>query len=285
MARFLQGSGLNAEIENLFKNANSQIVLISPFIKLHERYRAVLLDKKDNPDFRIIVVFGKNDEDYARSMGADDFNFFKQFPNISIRYENRLHAKYYANESASIITSMNLYSYSQDNNIEVGVLSESKRFSTGGLDEQAFEYFDLVVNQSQLLYRRTPKFEKKFLGLSTNYLGSTVETDQLSDFFASAIKYEEIGNSRNGYKKQDVYVMKHHDATKLGYCIRTGKQIPFNPDRPMGEEAYLSWRNYSNKDYAENFCHFSGEPSNGQTSYGRPILRKYWHKAKETHNL
>ena len=83
---------------------------------------------------------------------------------------------------------------------------------------------------------------------------------------------------------------KKNAETKLannlgGYCIRTGVAIPFNVEKPMSYEAFKSWSKYGDPEYAEKFCHFSGEPSNGETSVSRPILKKNWKKAKEIFNL
>lgn len=58
MAKFLTGSKLNHELEMLFENAQSSIILISPFIKLHARYESVLKSKISNPDLSITIVFG-----------------------------------------------------------------------------------------------------------------------------------------------------------------------------------------------------------------------------------
>src|SRR5690625_1598201 len=107
MAKFLQGNELNAELEKIFKNAKQQLILISPYIKLHDRYISTLQAKKDNPNLELIILFGKNEEDMSKSMKQEDFNFFKEFPNIEIRYEKRLHAKYYCNDLSAILTSMN----------------------------------------------------------------------------------------------------------------------------------------------------------------------------------
>jgi hypothetical protein len=49
----------------------------------------------------------------------------------------------------------------------------------------------------------------------------------------------------------------------------------------MYYQAFKSWSQFSNKDYPEQFCHYSGEPSDGETSVKRPILRKNWKKAQE----
>jgi phosphatidylserine/phosphatidylglycerophosphate/cardiolipin synthase-like enzyme len=67
---------------------------------------------------------------------------------------------------------------------------------------------------------------------------------------------------------------------RMGYCIRTGVKIPFDPSRPFGYEAYKVWAQYSDKRYPEKFCHFSGEPSDGKTSMEDPILKKHLKEAR-----
>lgn len=282
MATFLTGNDLNAKLEDLFEYADEYIILISPYIKLHDRYASVLKAKKDNPNLKIIVVFGKNEDDFSKSMKQEDFNFFKDFPNIEIRYEKRLHAKYYANESSAILTSMNLYNFSQDNNIEAGVLTNRKGIlgsitSQDTLENEAAGYFQRVIEQSDILFLKEPKFESTMLGLSRRYTNSVIETDKLSDFFNNKLKAD------TSFKK-DTFIPKQ--ATKqMGFCIRTGTQIPFNPKLPMCDTAFQSWKKFGNNEYPEKYCHFSGELSNGETSFSKPILRKNWTKAKETHNL
>lgn len=288
MAKFLTGNELNSELEKIFENAYEQLILISPYIKLHDRYISSLRAQKDNPKLKITVVFGKNEDDMSKSMKQEDFNFFKEFPNIEIRYEKRLHAKYYANDEFAILTSMNLYSYSQDNNIEAGVLSRASLLgnliSKDNFDSQAFGYFDRVIDQSELLFKKTPEFESIMLGLSKKYKESKIEVDMLSDFFSNRSKYERSNRSKSNFKTKKVEPIKQA-SSQLGYCIRTGKEIPFNPKQPMTNAAYQSWLKFKNEDYPEKFCHFSGEPSNGETTYSKPILRKNWKKAKDTFNL
>lgn len=282
MATFLTGHALNAELGNLFEFANEYLILISPYIKLHDRYASVLKAKRENYNLKIVVVFGKNEDDFSKSMKQEDFNFFKDFPNIEIRYERRLHAKYYANESSAILTSMNLYNFSQDNNIEVGVFANRKGLlgnltSQDVLEDDAADYFDRVIEQSVLLFSKVPKFESTLWGLSKHYTGSEIEVNKLSDFFDNKIK---IGAS---FKKEN-FISKPA-VKQMGFCIRTGTSIPFDQKLPMCETAYQSWKKFSNNEYAEKYCHFSGELSNGETTFSRPILRKNWAKAKEVHKL
>lgn len=202
MAKFLTGNELNTELEKIFERADEQIILISPFIKLHDRFISTLRTKKDNHKLEIIIVFGKNEEDMSKSMKQEDFNFFKEFLNIQIRYERRLHAKYYANESSAILTSMNLYTYSQDNNIEAGVMTKAtllgnlaSNFMTNmtgedSFDNQAWTYFKRVIDQSDLLFKNTPQYESGMLGLTKKYKESKIEVDKLTEFFADKSKFE-----------------------------------------------------------------------------------------------
>lgn len=276
MAQFLTGNKLNHELEMLLEKAQQSIILISPFIKLHPRYESVLKAKINSPEIALTIVFGKNEDDLSRSMAANDFNFFKQFPNIEIRFEKRLHAKYYANESSAILTSMNLYSFSQDNNIEAGIIADTASFpkrliGRDDIDQDAWEYFRRVIEQSELLYKRSPEFESTMLGLSKKYKQSIIEIDELTDFFS--------GKARKKFH-QEVPEKRAH-----GYCIRTGKEIPFNVERPLSESAFRTWNNFQDYGYPEQYCHFSGEPSNGETSFGRPILRKNWNEARKLFNL
>ncbi|MEO8149947.1 MAG: phospholipase D family protein [Bacteroidia bacterium] len=226
MAKFLKGNDLNAELEKIFEEAFEKIVLVSPYIKLHERYASTLKAKKDNPKLEIIVVFGKNEGDMSKSMKQEDFNFFKEFPNIQIRYEKRLHAKYYANDFTAILTSMNLYSYSQDNNIEAGVLAKTTLLGDS-FDSEAWNYFNRVIEQSDLLFHKIPQYDSAMLGLTKKYKESKIEIDKLSDFFANKPKYEAT-NRNDNYEKKKVEQPTQSKSIHSGYCIRTEKPIPFN---------------------------------------------------------
>lgn len=297
MAKFLTGNELNTELEKIFETAEEQIILISPFIKLHDRYTSTLRTKMKNPKLEIIIVFGKNEEDLSKSMKQEEISFFKEFPNIQIRYEKRLHAKYYANESSAILTSMNLYTYSQNNNIEAGVMTKAtllgnlaSNFITNvtgedSFDNQALTYFKRVIEQSDLLFRKTPQYESAMLGLTKKYKESKIEVDKLTEFVVDKPKFESKYIKDNEKKKVEETPTTSDKKIGGGYCIRTGKSIPFNDKYPMCDEAYQNWAKYKNKDFEEKYCHYSGEPSYGETTYARPILRKNWSKAKSEHGL
>ena len=194
MAEFVKGSKLNSEIESLFENATKSIVIISPYIKLHSRFIEILKCKKEDPNIEITIVFGKNEKKIYESINEEDVNFLAEFPNISIKYEPRLHAKYYSNETTSILSSMNLYDYSQNNNIEFGIVTKTSFLGSisgntaSTLDEDANNYFTTVIKKSQYFYKKVPKFENKMLGFSKKYIESKVEIDSIFDIFKTTEK-------------------------------------------------------------------------------------------------
>lgn len=272
MAGFLKGNQLNATLEELFEKASKQLILVSPFVKLHSRFVDVLKWKKDNDQLKITVVFGKNEEDITKSLNQAEFDFLKEFPNIEIRYEPKLHAKYYANESMALLSSMNLYDYSQNHNIEFGILTKSTLLGTltgniigDAVDKDAFEYFHHVIDNSTLLFQRVPYYEDRVFGLSKKYTYSVTEKDELTGNYNKPKAPKKIE-----FKKQ---------GSKPGYCIRTGVKIPFNRKRPFSESAFISWNRHKNEDYPEKYCHYSGEDSNGQTTFSKPVLRKNWKRS------
>jgi len=112
-------------------------------------------------------------------IAVKDVEFFKQFTNIELRIEPKLHAKYYANEKESILTSMDLYDYSQENHIEAGVLSTSNVFNNilgDSFDIQAYDHFLTVVAKSEIIYKAVPEYSYNLLG-QKKFKGVTIEID------------------------------------------------------------------------------------------------------------
>lgn len=281
MARFVEGDSLNVALTDLIRNADEYLYLISPYIKLHSRIKDTLKLKRSAHDLQIIIVFGKSESGRSNRISDEDLTFFKQFPDLQIRYEKNLHAKYYASEGGALITSLNLYDFSQNNNIEAGILMETPQTLVGKitnwsqdreLDGQAFSYFNEVIENADILYNSKPVFEEGFLGLTKKYLRSDVVVDDLDKFFN---KSDDTAPNFPGYKSFDKKTRSQPSyvkQTQTGYCIRTGKEIPFNIEKPYCPEAYRVWSQFGNENYSERFCHRTGRESNGKTSFRKPIL-------------
>ena len=270
MAKFLQGNDLNSELSRIFKNADQRLILISPYIKLHHRFSDELKTRKNDDKLQITIVFGKNEKDITKSLSAEDLEFFKQFPNIEIRYEKRLHAKFYANEHTQILTSMNLYDFSQDENIEFGIKTEFSLLGNiasnlisreSNIDLDSWNYFNHVIDNSDLLFQKLPEYESALMGLTKKYKGSKTY-DKISEHFSKSIQSKTF-STKPSINKSEI---------ADGFCIRTGEKIPFNTEKPYSDKAYKSWAQYKNPNYKEKYCHQTGKPSDGKTSMANPIL-------------
>lgn len=325
MIDVIHGHNLNHWLDEIIiRGAETKLLLVSPYIRLHHRTADALKSLKSRPEVRVTVCFGKADGVYAKSFHPDALALLKELPNVRIVYEERLHAKFYGNDDASLLTSMNLYDFSIDNNIEVGVVADHTSRKGSDVAVQSWNYFVDVVDEAIEVYDRRPEFEKTFLGLGKDkYLGSHVHRDdfleqpEVSKFtrprkavvnptFESDVKPGKAASRPKPSKaspsaptppkaskaskqgKPKASTQEKPGATKpqpaapkplTGYCIRTGVEIPFNRNEPMAPKAFSSWVRFEDPDYPEKFCHFSGEPSDGQTSMAKPILKKNWKKA------
>lgn len=114
MAKFLNTSATNYFLEELVKNASERLILISPFLKLNDRIKE-LLEDKNRLKIDVRIVYGKNE------LQPEEINWLKDLSFIRTSFCKNLHAKCYLNEEACIITSLNLYEFSQINNNEMGI--------------------------------------------------------------------------------------------------------------------------------------------------------------------
>lgn len=262
MAKFVQGNELNLYVENIIKQATESLFIISPYIKLHHRYKNTLLTQKKNNKLQITLVFGKNENDYKKSMHEEDFLFFSEFPNIEIRYEERLHAKFYANERSSLLTSMNLYEFSQDNNIEAGIFLESSAIkmisNNKSIDEQAFDFFQKVAENSKLLFKKEPQYSKSAIGFRKKYTESIITENLIDDIIKSNKQVDSFFKEEKiTYKKEKT--KKEFETKNTGYCIRCKEKISLDPRYPFCKSCFKSWNYYQNEDFPENYCHICGK--------------------------
>ena len=115
MAKFLNTSATNYFLEELIKSASDRLILISPFLKLNDRIKE-LLEDKNRLKIDVRIIYGKNE------LQNDEINWLSKLTYVRTSFCKNLHAKCYINEENCIITSLNLYEFSQVNNNEMGVV-------------------------------------------------------------------------------------------------------------------------------------------------------------------
>ena len=114
MAKFLNTTGVSYHLEELIKNTKDRLILISPYLQFHKRVKDHLenlnIQKKD-----IRIIYREN------KLQLEESNWLESQIGIRTSLCSSLHAKCYLNENEAIVTSMNLYSFSQQNNDEMGI--------------------------------------------------------------------------------------------------------------------------------------------------------------------
>ncbi|MWK55153.1 DNA repair protein [Pseudomonas otitidis] len=140
MAKFLNTSATNYFLEELIKNAKDRLILISPFLKLNDRIKELLIDK-DRLKIDVRIVYGKSE------LQPEEIRWLNELTYIRTSFCKNLHAKCYLNEEICIISSLNLYEFSQVNNNEMGVLIE--RSEDTDLYRDAYEEAQRIIRISE----------------------------------------------------------------------------------------------------------------------------------------
>lgn len=216
MAEFLTTTGTSHHIENIIIDASNKLILVSPYLQLSKTLFERLKDASAK-GVKIKIIYGKDD------LKPNERNSLAELKNVDLYYFQNLHAKCYFNESKMVITSMNMYEFSEKNNREMGVLIDRKIDNV--LFEKAVGEVKSIMQSSEIIENK--KIERKFVAVSID-----------------------AGVSKS--KKSNVTV-------SVGYCLRCENRISFDPSRPYCPDCYSVWAEYGNPNYEENVCHACGE--------------------------
>lgn len=152
MAKFLNTSATNYFLEELIKAARDRLILISPFLRLNTRVKE-LLEDKNRLKIDVRIVYGKNE------LQPEEINWLRELDYIRTSFCKNLHAKCYLNEENCIISSLNLYEFSQINNNEMGVLIQ--RSDDSELYKDAYEEAQRIIRISDEVRMSLEKVEKE----------------------------------------------------------------------------------------------------------------------------
>lgn len=203
MAKFLNTSGTNYFLEELIKDAKDRVILISPFLRLNDRIKELLVDK-DRLKIDVRIVYGKSE------LQAAEIEWLRSLPYVRTSFCKNLHAKCYLSEELCIITSLNLYEFSQVNNNEMGILI--RRSEDAQLYKDAYEEAQRIIRISdeiRISLERVPSEpegaaadeESPDAGkLTTSKLGQKLglKTGQVLERAATAGYVEDLGDNKYG---------------------------------------------------------------------------------------
>jgi phosphatidylserine/phosphatidylglycerophosphate/cardiolipin synthase-like enzyme len=172
MAKFLTTTGTNYHLEELIKGASDRLILISPFLKLNDRMKELLADK-NRLKIDVRIVYGKSE------LQPQEIEWLRGLTYIRTSFCKNLHAKCYMNEESCIITSLNLYEFSQVNNNEMGVLIQ--RGEDSQLYKDAYEEAQRIIRISDEV-----RITLERVQVEPDHDGATTDLEQPSDKLASS---------------------------------------------------------------------------------------------------
>lgn len=247
MAVFLTTRGTTSELEKIINNAGAGLALISPFIKIPDSLFQNL-KAADQRGIKISIVYGKS------QLEPETIKRLKELKNAKLYFLENLHAKCYFNEQSMVITSLNLYDYSEQNNREMGVLvtkqddeavfTEALREANMMISLATRSDFNLQVSEQSKKQTHPKNVEKT----------KSIWDRDLSEVFSSF-----FGNSTNGF------------------CIGCRAKIDYDEYKPYCPDCYGRWA--QNKWQKAKYCHYCGQTST--TSINKPVCRSCWEKTKQ----
>lgn len=154
MATFLTRDTIKESLSLIFTTAENEVIIIVPFIKLSED-SFKLLKEADAKGIELTIVYKED-----KMLKAEKEKLYG-LKNLNLLAHPDIHAKCYCNETKMIITSMNLYDYSEKYNREMGILLDLDN------DFLSDEEFDDGIDEIRDIIS-SAKLEKKSLNASQN---------------------------------------------------------------------------------------------------------------------
>ena len=256
MAEFLDTEHTVSALVDLINGADKRLVFISPYVKMPERILERLKDVCRRGSVEMILVCRKED------LKPEERAALAQIPRLTLRFLKNLHAKCFYNDSAMVITSLNLHEHSQQNNREMGIYLT--RQDDG-------ETFIEALDEAEFIIRQAESEEAKE--------GKTEITRQESDKRDDSIGTRPVRSKRESPRGE-----QSTGHAQSGHCIRCGKDIPYNMEAPYCTSCYSTWKRFKNPDHEEEHCHWCGKP-NESTTMERPLCYSCYRKLRRNRSL
>jgi hypothetical protein len=275
MVEFLTTTKVSARLEELIKNAREKLYLVTPYIRTNPRIREYLGDK-NRDKIPLYVVYGKSE------LSDDERGWLSSMDNLKLLFCENLHAKCYLNENEIILTSMNLYDFSQINNTEMGV------YICKGSDGELYN----AINEEVLRIVRVSKNAPLTAKFQVKESSATYPARQPAQFQRNN-NYKESSErpaAKSPVKERDSTISVSDVLRNViktvgsslkdeGFCIRCGKRIEADAKHPLCSDCYSSWAKFKDRNYSEKFCHFCGKKAD--TSLNKPVCPSCYRSHKQ----
>ena len=245
MAVFLTTRGTTSELEKIINNAIDGVVLISPFIKIPDSLFQNLKAAAQR-GVKISIVYGKS------QLEPETLKRLMELRNAKLYFLENLHAKCYFNEKSMVITSLNLYDSSEENNREMGVL--------------------VTKQEDEAVYSDAAKEANMIIFLAVRSDLNTQVTEQAE---VRPQKQKEREKPKSIWHRDLSDVFSTFFGKNNGFCIECRTKIDFDEYRPYCPACYREWA--QDKQQKANYCHKCGQQSS--TNINKPLCRSCFNKS------
>lgn len=254
MSLILDTHETNTWISHISEDARKHLVIICPYLKINEKLKRTI-EVADRKGVNIFIIYGK------RELDEGTMTWLKGLHHSNIANIKNLHAKLYMNEEFAVISSMNLYEYSQVNNEELGVLC--------GRKEDRAEFKDITFQVMRLIGISEKEHGRWDVGDLDKPIRGLFKRGKGTEEFRTYDSGSDVGN-RDEIPLEPIRVETEEkpeppiSETLLCHCIRCGRVIPSTHDYVYCGRCMDSWQRYSNMRYVEpeGHCYICGKQYN-----------------------
>lgn len=213
MAKFITTTGISHHIETIINKAQQEIYLVSPYLKISTNFEERLKDAAKK-GINITIIYGKTE------LKSTENALLQKISNLQVFFLEKLHSKCYFNEKEMIITSMNMYEFSEKNNREMGLLIDCEKDKE--VYHDAKNEVISIINHSKLKLKSEPVKLKRLPEKSKPHWHSDGETTFIPT---------------------------------IGYCISCATQIRFSNEKPYCDYCYEIVIENNIPVEGEKYCH------------------------------
>jgi hypothetical protein len=225
VVEFLNKDAAYAKIVSIVDKATNEAVLITPYIRMPDDLFA-RLKYKDAKGMKTVVVCRGND------LASEVKSNLRQLRHLELRFDEDLHAKCFYNEDSMVITSLNLYEYSQQHNREMGILINRTE------DESVFE--EALSEAKYIITSAKKESAIKGVSVAIGKAAKSLVASQTADRPRTTRTYK--------------------SSNEQGFCIRCGQNKTYDASAPYCLDCYRVWDKYRNPEHKEKYCHSCRKP-------------------------
>lgn len=233
MAEFLTTVANSYNIEKIIKKAKNELTIVTPYLKLTPNILERILDA-DTKGVLITIIYGKSELTKFEQEKLQLLN------NIEVYFLENLHAKCYHNENNMVISSMNLYEFSERNNREMGILIDSEYDKM--IFEDAIEEVQSIKNAATLKKQFSKKskiVKNSFINIQ-DYITKYPEWQKNDICYYNSLLTEFYKIYKTKYKIEcNEYGLLIHNFPEKGIFLEAGYSLSFNVPNP---ETYFLYK-------------------------------------------